>query len=113
MPESAPEHLAEVFLSGLLARVSPAVPGEDPDTVMYEFRDGVREQLLGGLTERESLGVLEVLSGVSGAVAKRFGGTLDFRALAVAAGTDALPEEKSALRPDRRWRAARARRDLR
>ena len=48
---------------------------------------------MAGLTQRESLGVLEVLSGVSGAVAKRFGGTLDFRALAVAAGTDTLPEE--------------------
>ena len=93
LPRSAPEHLAEVFLSGLLGRADPVEPGEDPDAVLYEFPDGVREQLLGGLTQHESLRVLEVLGSVSGAVAKRFGGTLDFRALAAAASAHAMPEE--------------------
>ena len=82
LPRSGPEHLAEVFLSGLLTQAPGTDAVTDPDSVLYEFRDDVREQLLGGLTRRESLRVLEVLSGVSGVVAERFGGSLDFRALA-------------------------------
>ena len=84
LPGSGHEHLAEVFLSGLLVRADPAAPASDPDAVVYEFRDGVREQLLGSLTQPESLRVLEVLSGVSGTVASLFGGSLNFRALAPA-----------------------------
>ena len=94
LPGSGPEHLAEVFLSGLLARADPSAPDDDPDAVLYEFRDGVREQLLAGITRPESLRVLEVLSRVSGKVAERFGGTLDFRALVPApgrGGTRTLP----------------------
>jgi hypothetical protein len=93
LPRSGPEHLAEVFLSGLLVRGDPVADGTDPDAVVYEFRDDFREQLLGGLTRRESLRVLEVLSGVSGIVAERFGGLLDFRALAslATAGPRSLP----------------------
>jgi hypothetical protein len=82
MPHSGPEHLAEVFLSGLLVRTDEAAGGtSDLDEVRYEFRQGIREQLLGGITRRESLRVLEVLAGVSEALSRPFGSTLDFRAL--------------------------------
>jgi hypothetical protein len=83
LPQSGPEHLAEVFLSGLLVRADEAATqGSAPDEALYEFRHGVREQLLGSITRRESLLVLEVLAGVSDAITRQFGGTLDFRALA-------------------------------
>ena len=95
LPRSGPDHLAEVFLSGLLVRANPADEGGDPDAVLYDFREGVREKLLGGLTRRDSLRVLDVLHGVSDTIAKRFGGTLDFRVLAsrATAGHDALATE--------------------
>ena len=93
LPRSGPEHLAEVFLSDLLEQADSMGDRTDPDSVLYEFRDDLREQLLGGLTRRESLRVLDVLSGVSGVIAERFGGSLDFRALAsqASAGPHSLP----------------------
>ncbi|MGI5405318.1 TIR-like protein FxsC [Streptomyces chartreusis] len=85
IPSSTPMHLAEIFLSGLLVRRSPAEPGEDPDGVLYDFRDGVRETLLERLTRTESLLVLEqVIDGVSERVAATFGGVTDFGALVTA-----------------------------
>jgi hypothetical protein len=87
LPESGPDQLAEVFLSGLLIRADPTAKNDDPDYVLYDFRDGIRELLLGSITRSESLQVLEVLQKVSGVVADRFGGTLDFRALAPTSGT--------------------------
>ncbi|WP_369169918.1 TIR-like protein FxsC [Streptomyces sp. R28] len=94
LPASTPMHLAEIFLSGLLVRRTPAaVPGEDPDSVLYDFRDGVREALLDRLTRTESLRVLErVIDGVSERVAATFGGVTDFGALlaAVAEGGGGL-----------------------
>ncbi|QES47828.1 hypothetical protein DEJ50_08410 [Streptomyces venezuelae] len=88
MPRSGTAHLAEFFLSGLLVQV-PDQPGSDsdPDLTLYEFRPGVREALLDTLTRRESLRVLDVVSRVSGRVARRLGGTLDFRALIPAPGS--------------------------
>ncbi|MER5929331.1 SAV_2336 N-terminal domain-related protein [Streptomyces sp. NPDC002054] len=87
MPRPSTAHLAEFFLSGLLVQV-PDQPGSDsdPDLTLYEFRPGVREALLDTLTRRESLRVLDVVSRVSGRVARRLGGTLDFRALIPAPG---------------------------
>ncbi|MFH9263731.1 SAV_2336 N-terminal domain-related protein [Streptomyces sp. NPDC017546] len=100
MPGSRPSHLAEVFLSGLLRRAdgtAPApAPGEDPDLTLYDFSPGVREVLLNTLTRQESLRTLDVVSQVSGRVAQRLGGSLNFRALvpsADARGTWRLPEE--------------------
>ncbi|MFF2142992.1 SAV_2336 N-terminal domain-related protein [Kitasatospora sp. NPDC058190] len=92
VPESGQRELAELFLSGLLEVRAGAV---DPDEVVYDFGDGVREELLGELTRSESVRVLEhVLAKVSGRVAATFGGTLDFRALAAGAGEagSRLPE---------------------
>ncbi|WBP85393.1 SAV_2336 N-terminal domain-related protein [Kitasatospora cathayae] len=84
VPESGQRELAELFLSGLIEVRAKAV---DPDEVVYDFVDGVREELLGELTRTESVRVLDqVLAKVSGRVAATFGGTLDFRALAASAG---------------------------
>ncbi|MFJ9607428.1 SAV_2336 N-terminal domain-related protein [Kitasatospora sp. NPDC101176] len=83
--DSSATHLAEIYLSGLLERRSPERPGEDPEAVLYDFRPGLRERLLGTLTRSESAAVLGVLVGVSQSVAGSFGGTLDFRALAALA----------------------------
>ncbi|MDV9176243.1 TIR-like protein FxsC, partial [Streptomyces sp. W16] len=89
LPESTPMHLAEVFLSGLLVRRTPARTGEDPDSVLYDFRDGVRQSLLPRLTRTESLRVLRgVIKGVSERVEATFGGVTDFPALVAAAGAD-------------------------
>ncbi|MER7666889.1 SAV_2336 N-terminal domain-related protein [Kitasatospora sp. NPDC096128] len=82
VPASGQRELAELFLSGLIEVREKAA---DPDEVVYDFVDGVREELLGELTRTESVRVLEhVLAKVSGRVAATFGGTLDFRALAAA-----------------------------
>ncbi|MEU6824140.1 SAV_2336 N-terminal domain-related protein [Streptomyces atriruber] len=83
VPESGPMELAEVLLSGLLRRRNAPQPDEDPETVVYDFLPGVRDELLSSLTKRESVHVLaDVVGRVSGHVARTFGGTLDFRALA-------------------------------
>ncbi|MDF3144372.1 toll/interleukin-1 receptor domain-containing protein, partial [Streptomyces sp. T21Q-yed] len=87
LPASTPMHLAEVFLSGLLVRRTPIEPGGDPDSVLYDFRDGVRDALLERLSRTESLRVLtQVVDGVSERVAKTFGGVTDFGALLASAG---------------------------
>ena len=63
LPKSHPSILAEVFLGGML---QPAQPMEadtvDPDSVEYDFADGVRNRLLDGLPQR---GRLQVLAQVS------------------------------------------------
>lgn len=97
MPRSKPAHLAEVFLSGLLTSADGAAPdpGQDPDLRLYDFRPGVRDLLLNTLTRQESLRTLDVVGQVSGRVAQRLGGSLDFRALIPATGakgTWRLPE---------------------
>ncbi|MGW6836289.1 SAV_2336 N-terminal domain-related protein [Streptomyces sp. NPDC054949] len=101
VPGSGQTDLAEVFLSGLIERRDGPTRPRDPDEVVYDFRSGVREELLAELTRRESLRVLDqVLAKVSGRVAETFGGTLDFRALAAMVGEDentatgrSLPEQ--------------------
>lgn len=91
LPASTPMHLAEILLSGLLVRRTPAKPGEDPDGVLYDFRAGVRDALLDRMTRTESLRVLErVVDGVSERVAATFGGVTDFGALIAAAGDGTL-----------------------
>ncbi|MEV0172142.1 SAV_2336 N-terminal domain-related protein [Streptomyces sp. NPDC050803] len=89
MPGSRAAHLAEVFLSGLIVPAhDDSGPADDPDLLLYDFRPGVRELLLGTLTRRESLRVLDVIGRVSGKVAQRFGGSLSFRALVPSTGAD-------------------------
>ncbi|MFC5238792.1 SAV_2336 N-terminal domain-related protein [Streptomyces atrovirens] len=90
VPNSGHTELAEVFLSGLIER--RLADTENPDDVVYDFRRGVRGELLRELTRREAVRVLEeVLAKVSGRIAAPFGGTLDFRALAAhIGGTDSV-----------------------
>ncbi|MEV0485922.1 TIR-like protein FxsC [Streptomyces sp. NPDC050508] len=104
LPASTPMHLAEIFLSGLLVRRTPPEPGEDPDSVLYDFRDGVRDALLDRLTRTESLRVLrEVMDEVSERVAATLGGVNDFAAWVTALGSQGglsglqLPEESRAF----------------
>ncbi|MEU6356909.1 toll/interleukin-1 receptor domain-containing protein [Streptomyces sp. NPDC047072] len=86
LPTSTPMHLAEIFLSGLLVRRTPPSPGEDPDRVLYDFRDGVRDALLDRLTRTESVRVLQqVYEGVSEHVSRTMGGVTDFAALVASA----------------------------
>ncbi|WP_405007788.1 ATP-binding protein [Kitasatospora purpeofusca] len=81
VPESGQTDLAELFLSGLIA--PRGATAADPDEQVYDFRDGVREELLAELTRTEAVQVLKhVLTKVSGRVAATFGGTRDFRAVA-------------------------------
>ncbi|MEV0188898.1 ATP-binding protein [Kitasatospora purpeofusca] len=81
VPESGQTDLAELFLSGLIAPRGGTAT--DPDEQVYDFRDGVRKELLAELTRTEAVDVLEhVLTKVSGRVAATFGGTRDFRAVA-------------------------------
>jgi SOS regulatory protein LexA len=99
LPVTEPAHLAELFLFGLLARVSPPARGEDPDNVLYDFPPGVREDLLSTRTRRDAFSVLDALSKVSGRIAAQFGGTLDFRALVPATGATATTTIPVGSRP--------------
>lgn len=78
LPSSTSAHLAEVFLSGLLRRVGNGTLSSDHDDVEYEFRSGVRDQLLDRLPRPEAL---QVLATVSKFVSHRLGSPLDFMAL--------------------------------
>jgi tetratricopeptide (TPR) repeat protein len=75
MPESRPAHLAEFFLGGLIL---PASSDEDPDRVLYEFHDGVRDLLLTRLRRSDTL---RVLHQVADFISLRFGAPRDFRAI--------------------------------
>jgi tetratricopeptide (TPR) repeat protein len=104
LPASTSADLAEVFLSGLLHVVAPqAADGEDgaaegvegaegAEGLAYEFHDGVRDVLLGGLRRRE---ILQVLRAVWEVVRVRIGSSLDFAALlaAVRLGEPELPPD--------------------
>ncbi|HEY0699428.1 MAG TPA: FxSxx-COOH system tetratricopeptide repeat protein, partial [Micromonospora sp.] len=91
LPGSRPAHLAEVFLSGLLRRVSPVDRELAADEVEYDFLPGVRAELLRRLPKPYAL---QVLSRVSAFVSSRMGSPLDFKALltdpATAAGVPEL-----------------------
>jgi tetratricopeptide (TPR) repeat protein len=74
LPQSRPADLAEVFLSGLLRRVSD--PGRG--TVEFEFHDGVREILLSGLRRAEAVRVFRL---VSAHIGERLGSPPEFSAV--------------------------------
>jgi tetratricopeptide (TPR) repeat protein len=58
VPESGPDHLAEVFTSGLL-RPPQGVPGERPwDTITFDFKESVRGVLLSGARRSETADVV-------------------------------------------------------
>ena len=86
--------LAEVLLSGLLVRTSARSTDEDPDQVVYDFSQGVREHLLGSLTRTEVLASLQTVALAPDPVARPFGGTLNFRLLTDPdGGARPLPEQ--------------------
>jgi hypothetical protein len=76
LPESRQIHLAEVFLGGLLKRVSPQEC--NPLVMEYDFHEGVRDFLLDSVLVPDAV---EVLKEVSEYLEKRLGQPLDFLAL--------------------------------
>jgi tetratricopeptide (TPR) repeat protein len=84
---------AEILLSGLVCRLPDPVGREAAHEVRrelaFDFAKGIREQLLTGLTRRESL---DLLHQVSDFVSTRLGGSLDFLALMT---LDTAPERLS------------------
>ncbi|MET0414754.1 MAG: tetratricopeptide repeat protein [Actinoplanes sp.] len=87
LPSSAPAHLAEVFVSGLLVRRDDATG--DPELAAFDFLPGVRDLLLDNADRYE---VLRVLTEVSRFVSDRFGQPLDFPALLIDPESGAIPE---------------------
>ncbi len=78
LPESLQTHLAEVFLSGLIQRLTPKNEIIDPDEVNYDFIGGIRDKLLNaGLITN----ALEVQLAVSEYITKRYGSALNFRSV--------------------------------
>jgi len=78
MPNSRQIHLAEVFLSGLIERVTPKDAVVNPDKIDYDFAEGIRERLLSTIYISESI---DVLKQVSEFVGENIGKPLDFQAM--------------------------------
>jgi hypothetical protein len=79
LPESSQVHVAEVFLGGILKPVSPIDADTNPDTIQYDFADGVRDLLLDSVPLPKSV---EVLREVSKYVTERAGLSInDFTAV--------------------------------
>ncbi|MEV6603855.1 FxSxx-COOH system tetratricopeptide repeat protein [Kutzneria sp. NPDC051319] len=94
LPDARGAHLAEVFLSGLLTRIDDEVT--DLGTVAYDFRPGVRQELLAAGNRRETVLVLRL-------IADRLGP----RVAAVRGLRDALRAPDTAPHPDLRSPLAR------
>ena len=78
LPNSEQIHLAEVFLSGLIERVTAEDALVDPDFVDYDFCAGIRDRLLDASWFPQ---VLEVQTVVSDYLMRHFGQALDFQAI--------------------------------
>jgi tetratricopeptide (TPR) repeat protein len=78
MPKARQGHIAEVFLSGLLRRRTPAEAAVHPEYVWYDFLAGVREVLRQGLSLYEDALVMER---VTEYVREHYGTPQDFQAL--------------------------------
>lgn len=74
LPDSDIAHLAEFFLGGLLLQWTPA---DDPDTIEFEFRPGVREELNRFLLRDDATLILRETSNF---VSARLGSSFDFAA---------------------------------
>jgi hypothetical protein len=86
LPQSRQVHLAEVFLGGLLKRVSPEKC--HPMVIEYDFHDRVRDLMLDSVLVPDAI---EVLKAVSEYLEKRLGQPLDFMAwLADPTATDGI-----------------------
>ena len=62
LPKSQPVHLAEVFLGGLLERVTPAAEKRLADEVVYDFYQGVREILVKWVSRSEADKLIDNIS---------------------------------------------------
>ncbi|MCK5521612.1 MAG: DUF1566 domain-containing protein [Thiomargarita sp.] len=95
LPQSRQVHLAEVFLGGLLKRVSPQEC--NPMLMEYDFHEGVRNLMLDSVLVPDAVEVLKI---VSKYLEQRLGQPLDFLAwLADPTATDRIiiNEEKRAF----------------
>ena len=78
LPHSRQVHLAEVFLGGLLKRVSSGRETTDPETIDYDFVEGVRELLLDNISVPDAI---QVLKKVAASIETRLGHSIDFEAI--------------------------------
>jgi tetratricopeptide (TPR) repeat protein len=62
VPESGPDHLAEVFFTSGLLRPREAAEGRSWDTITFEFLDAVREVLLSGARRAETAHVVRLFA---------------------------------------------------
>jgi tetratricopeptide (TPR) repeat protein len=62
VPESGPDHLAEVFTSGLLRPPDTAASGRAWDTITFDVHDAVREVLLSGARRAETAHVVRLVT---------------------------------------------------
>ena len=77
--ESTTQHLAEVFLSGLLVRVTPVNEGwQDNDEILFEFVGDVRKHLLEAVSGSNIIKHQEI---VSEFIESKYGKSFDFRGL--------------------------------
>jgi hypothetical protein len=94
------EDLAQVIASGLLERVTPAEERVDPDMVIYDFRSGVRDLLLGLLRMGTALEVKrKVESQLKNFIERQLGRSIEnFRAFVLdESGPYELPASAQAL----------------
>lgn len=66
LPQSRQVHLAEVFRSGIIKRLTPLTITFDPDEIQYDFFEGIRNLLLSTILLSDSKQVLERVSGYVG-----------------------------------------------
>lgn len=83
-PGSDLGHLAEILLSGLLVQLPAGGPDED---VQYEFRPGIRAELLRTRSRRDAYSVLETLRDIAPFVPNPYG-SLDVWALSAEPDTE-------------------------
>ncbi|AKJ01099.1 tetratricopeptide (TPR) repeat protein [Archangium gephyra] len=88
VPEARQEHLAEVFLGGLLREPPGQAASTDPEEKLYDFWPGVRERLLDSLPAGSAR---NVLLRVSDFIVDRLGQARDFRAFLVDSTKDVTP----------------------
>ena len=94
------EHLAEVVASGLIERLTPARPNLDPDEIVYDFREGVRDVLLGALPTSTAIEVRKIVEeALKQFIEKQLGRSIEtFRAFLLDdRGSYELPESAQAL----------------
>ena len=102
LAESGPVEFAEVFLGGLIRRLTRPDARRSPDEVCYDSHEGVRAVLRRSLLKSEALRVLQQAASY---IEERTGQLLDFETLvADKAGAEQLPDIARHLRSSVRRR---------